>query len=309
MSTQDEKRNRTEAAIRSCYSTWGTSYYRDYYGAGAPYPPVHVDLLRRLVLESGAKAVLDAGCGPASFLRHLAGDHLELFGFDLTQEMVAEGKRVLGELGLDAERVWQGSVLDPEAYRGAPGRERVAPFDAAVCVGVMPHILPEHDGVVFANLRAALRPGGLAIVEARNQLFSLFTLNRPSYEFIRDELVQADNILARSGEARPHLVAALEAMQSQFRMDLPPIRRGKAGEPGYDEVVSRVHNPLTVRTQFAAVGFQDVRVLFYHYHAVPPLVAAAFPEFSLRESVAMENPEDWRGHFMASAFLLVGRRA
>jgi SAM-dependent methyltransferase len=309
MSSQDEKRRKTEASVRSCYSTWSTSYYRDYYGPDAPYPPVHAELLRRLILESGARTVLDAGCGPASFLRHLAGDHLELFGFDLTSEMVDEGRRVFVELGLDPERVWQGSVLEPAAYHGPRGRERTEPFDAAVCVGVMPHIPPEHDGAVFANLRGALRPGGLAVVEARNQLFSLFTLNRPSYEFIRDELVRADSLVARAGEAGPEIISAMQAMQSQFRMDLPPIRRGKADEPGYDEVVSRTHNPLTVRAQFAAAGFQDVRVLFYHFHAVPPALAEGFPEFFLRESLAMEHPEDWRGHFMASAFLLAGRRA
>jgi hypothetical protein len=50
-------------------------------------------------------------------------------------------------------------------------------------------------------------------------------------------------------------------------------------------------------------------VLFYHFHAVPPSLAANFPEFFLRESLAIENPADWRGHFMASAFVLVGRRA
>jgi SAM-dependent methyltransferase len=309
MSTSDDKRELIETAVRSCYSTWGTSYYQEYYGAGAPYPPVHVELLRGLVLQSGAKTVLDAGCGPASFLRHLSQDNIELFGFDLTTEMVDEGRRVFGELGLDPRRVWQGSVLDGDAYRGPGGRDFPAHFDAAVCVGVMPHIAPEHDAPVFANLSNALRPGGIAVVEARNQLFSLFTLNRPSYEFMRNELVRADDLLSRSGEARPKLEAALQAMQGQFRMDLPPIRRGKAGEPGYDEVVSRTHNPLTVRHQFVAAGFRDVRVLFYHFHAAPPLLSAAFPELFLQESLAMEDPEDWRGHFMASAFLLVGRKA
>jgi SAM-dependent methyltransferase len=308
MSTKDEQRERIEAAVRKCYSTWGTSYYKEYYEAGAPYPPVHVELLRRLVLDSKARTVLDAGCGPVSFLRHLAGEGLELFGFDLTAEMVAEGKRVFGELGLNPERVWQGSVLDAGAYRSTGGGAPSA-FDAAVCVGVMPHIAREHEASVFRNLNGAVRSGGTAIVEARNQLFGLFTLNRPSYELISNELIRADELLARAGEAQPAVAAALQAMQSQFRMDLPPIRRGKAGEPGYDEVVSRTHNPLTLRRDMEGAGFRDVRVLFYHFHAIPPLLAAGFPEFFLRESVAMEDPEDWRGYFMASAFLLVGRKA
>jgi hypothetical protein len=73
-------------------------------------------------------------------------------------------------------------------------------------------------------------------------------------------------------------------------------------------VLSRTHNPLTLRPLFEAEGFCDVRVLFYHFHVVPPMLAAALGDYFLRESVAMENAEDWRGYFMASAFLLAGRR-
>ena len=52
-----------------------------------------------------------------------------------------------------------------------------------------------------------------------------------------------------------------------------------------------------------------MRTLFYHYHCLPPMFESAMPELFRRASLAMENPEDWRGHFMASAFLVVGRRA
>jgi hypothetical protein len=51
-----------------------------------------------------------------------------------------------------------------------------------------------------------------------------------------------------------------------------------------------------------------MQVLFYHFHALPPMLEQAAPALFRRASVAMENPRDWRGHFMASAFVLVGRR-
>jgi hypothetical protein len=63
------------------------------------------------------------------------------------------------------------------------------------------------------------------------------------------------------------------------------------------------------REQFAAVGFRDVRVLFYHYHCLPPLCERSAPDLFRRRSLAMENPEDWRGYFMASAFVVTGIRA
>ena len=271
-----------EARIRACYSTWSRSYYDEYYGKDASYPPVQRELVKELLRDAGATSLLDAGCGPASLLRELAGDELRLAGFDATPEMVAEARRVLG----DRAELWEGSVLDPEAFR--PG----ALYDAAICVGVLPHVPPEADAQVVASLRDAVVPGGLVVAEARNQLFALFTLNRYTYELFRDELIRTDD------EER------LAALRELVRMDLPPVRRGKQGEPGYDEVLSRTHNPFELRAAFEAAGLGDVRTLFYHYHDVPPLLGP-----SAEASLALEDPLDWRGHFMASAFLVAGRRA
>lgn len=295
-----------EAAVKSCYATWSASYYEDYYGAAAPYPPVHRDLVLRLVREAGARRVLDAGCGPASFMRHLADEGMDVFGFDLTDEMVVEARRVLAERGLDPGRVWQGSVLDPDAYH-SPGSGEIS-FDAAVCVGVLPHVPEGSDELVFAGLRSAVRDGGLVAVEARNELFALFTLNRYSYEFFANELIRADGRRLGPEESELHASALVE-LRERFRMDQPPIRAGTRGEPGYDEVLSRTHNPLVLRRQFEEAGFRDVEVNFYHYHWLPPMFEAKMPEAYRRASVSLEDPRDWRGYFTASAFVLTGRRA
>ena len=144
------------------------------------------------------------------------------------------------------------------------------------------------------------------MVEARNELFSLFTANRYSHEFVSDRLIQSNELLKKAGRDRPKIQDSLKAYEKVFRMDLPPIRKGKADEPGYDEVLSRLHNPLVAREQFTKAGFKDVRVLFYHYHCLPPMFEAAAPELFRKESLRLEEPEDWRGYFMASAFILAG---
>jgi SAM-dependent methyltransferase len=227
---------------------------------------------------------------------------MDLYGFDLTPEMVAEARRVLGEKGVEPNHVWQGSVTDPASYR-APGD---TVFDAAICIGVLPHVPQEADQVVIANLRERVRPGGLVVVEARNQLFALFTLNRYSYDLFVKDLIGEP----RSGTPDAAVLAgALAELQARFRMDLPPIRKGKEGEPGYDEVLSRAHNPLLLARAFGDAGFKNVRTLFYHFHYVPPMLQARFPDFFRAESLAREDPEDWRGYFMASAFLIAGERA
>jgi SAM-dependent methyltransferase len=296
-----------ERSIKACYSTWGTTYFRDYYASKQAYPPVHVDILRKLLRDARARNVLDAGCGPASFLRYLVKDRIALYGFDLTPGMAAEARRVLGEHGLSGSRIWEGSVLAPRSFRAPAGGPRK--FDAAVCVGVLPHIPEAADAVAIRNLKAAVRPGGLVAVEARNQFFSLFTQNRYSYEFIAEQLIRRAELEKRAGRDRAAVRRACEQLKQHFRMDLPPVRKGKAGEPGYDEVLSRTHNPLLLRAQFEAVGFRDVRLLFYHYHALPPMFEKDLPRFFRRGSVGMENPKDWRGYFMASGFIVEGRRA
>jgi 2-polyprenyl-3-methyl-5-hydroxy-6-metoxy-1,4-benzoquinol methylase len=289
MSSNDSKK--AEERVRLCYSTWAQSYHADYYAAASAYPPVHQDIVRDVLKRSGVRTLLDAGCGPASLLRSLTDLGLELYGFDLTPEMVTEARRVMR---LPEERLWVGSVTDKSAY-GARH------YDAAICIGVLPHVPQSTDKLVVENLFHAVRPGGTVLLEARNELFALFTQNRYTYELIAQRLVPAG---ALGGEG----AKALEAMKQHFRMDLPPVRKGKSGEPGYDEVLSRTHNPFELRALFEAAGFRDVEVLFYHYHCLPPMFERELPELFRRQSVAMEDPRDWRGHFMASAFIVCGKR-
>lgn len=308
MSGEPTKLSQAEEAAQRCYSTWGDSYYREYYGSDAAYPPVHLKLVQSVVDAAAPRRVLDAGCGPASMLRHLVAPGRELYGFDLTPEMVAEARRIMAEFGVPGDRLWEGSVLDAHAY--ACPTEKVHPYDAALCVGVFPHITEEQEAGAIANLRGTLRPGGLVVVEARNELFALFTLNRYSHELFLQRLVPVAQLQAAAGAERAGLDTALDALRQMFRTDLPPVRKGKQHEPGYDEVVSRVHNPLVLARKFAAAGFADVRTLFYHFHCLPPMLAHHAPVLFREQSLAMESdPSDWRGHFMASAFLVVGRRS
>lgn len=301
------EREKLELAIRACYSTWGERYYADYYESEGAYPPVHTAIVRDLLKVSGARSVLDAGCGPASMLRDLELPGLERYGFDLTPEMVKEARVVLARQGVPQDHVWEGSVLDAAAVRQpATGKSG---YDAAVCFGVLPHIAQDADRTVLENLRDAVRPGGLVAVEARNALFSLFTLNRYSREFFRNELIDEEALRARAGEERGALDAALKELDTRFRLDLPPIRKGYAEEPGYDEVLARTHVPMQLEELAKAAGFIETRLLFYHYHALPPMLESNVPSLFRKESVRMESTSDWRGYVMASAFILVGKRA
>lgn len=294
-----------EAAVQACYSTWSGTYYDDYYGAKASYPPVHRDLLKRVLREAAVQTLLDAGCGPASFLRELTDGGMDLYGFDLTPQMVVEARRVMSVFGVPGSHFWEGSVTRRESFR--PAHSERGLYDAAVCVGVFPHIPAEMDSTAIGNLKSVVRPNGLIIVEARNELFGLFTLNRYSSALFEHRLIQVARLKANAPEESEKIDAAVSALRKRFRMDLPPVRGGMAGEPGYDEVLSRLHNPFELREQFVQHELKDIRLLFYHFHSLPPQLASSAPKLFLEESLRRENPEDWRGYFMASGFFVVGK--
>lgn len=293
--------------VKKCYSSWSTTYYNDYY-KNASYPPVHVDLLKKLIDKYNPNDILDAGCGPASFLREIFQGKAKLYGFDLTPEMITEAKNVFRENGLAEENLWEGSVTDSTHFY--PPNDSSKKFDMCVCLGVLPHITEESDTQVLTNIHNALHPEGVAIVEARNELFGLFTMNRYSFDVIKNDLIQLDKL---KENASPEECAALEKisqeMQKYFRMDLPPIRKNKDSDTGYDTILSRTHNPFVLKEQMINAGFKDVELLFYHYHCLPPMFAGMLPEFFHNESLKMEeNPSDWKGFFMASAFVVTGKK-
>jgi len=290
--------------LAACYSTWGRTYFDEYYGPDAAHPAVHVAVIRAALEARRPRHLLDAGCGPASCLRLLTDLVPECWGFDLTPEMVEEARRVMDALGHRADRFALGSVLDAEPYH--PPDAPKEGFDAITCVGVMTHVAEADESRALGHIHGGLAPGGVAIVEARNALFSLFTMNRYTRDFIRDRLMRVGDA---EGDERAFLERAVESLATTLRTDLPPIRGGKAGEPGYDEVRSRTHVPFELVASMRRAGFVDVECRFCHFHAAPPMTATIDPErFRLRSLALEADPSDWRGHFLASQFVVIGRR-
>src|SRR3546814_2470488 len=100
-----------EGAVAACYSTWAGDYYDQYYGSAAPYPPVHADLFLELLISGGVTCLLDAGCGPASFLKHMGKTPVHWHGFDLTQDLLAWALDVAARMVRADATLWLGCVV------------------------------------------------------------------------------------------------------------------------------------------------------------------------------------------------------
>ncbi len=65
------------------------------------------------------------------------------------------------------------------------------------------------------------------------------------------------------------------------------------------------HNPLSLdKDILKPYDLTLAGTYFYHYHALPPIFEHLAPLKFRQLSADMENPTDWRGHFMCSAFMI-----
>jgi len=294
--------------IQSHYRSTAEDYTEQYRPSYTGYPAnqKRLAILVDRVRTHRPRTLLDCGCGEGSPMRRLQEEGVQVWGFDLVPEMVEQGQRVLASSG-SADRIWQGDITDPTSFR-APGGDDPPTFDMTLAMGVFPHIADERQAL--RNMADATTPGGHVLVEFRNELFSLFTVNRYSYSLITEELIGIPRLRQEHPDRSADLDAIAERLRSFYRLDQPPPRLGEPDAPGYDAILSKFDNPLTIGRIFEDVGLRVNRLFFYHFHAVPPLFESEYSGLFRQLSLTMErDPSDWRGHFMASAFVVEAVKA
>lgn len=292
-------------AVAAHYDAVAGGYHEQYdpdaLYAAEVYPANYFRL--RLLLNSFAarnvKRVVEVGVGEGTPLATIAQAGVDVWGFDLSERMVERSKERMREIGLDPDHILWGDIRDPISY--APAL-RDGTFDGLMAMGVMPHV--ENDDAVLDNMAALVKPGGTVFIEFRNKLFSLFTFNRHTRAFILDDLL---------ADVDPELKARVAAeLEDRLRVDLPPVRSTTAdgGAPGYDAILSKFHNPLEAQALFARHGFEQVKLLWYHYHPAMPMLEPGAPELFRQEAIALEQePSGWRGYFLCSAYVVEAVKA
>jgi 3-methyladenine DNA glycosylase AlkC len=101
------------------------------------------------------------------------------------ENFIAKRKENFKKNNLDDNKILWGDIQDPITYSPLL---REGQFDALLAMGVTPHV--RNDDFVIQNMRDMVKPGGRVFIEFRNKLFSFFTFNRYTYEFIMDDLLR-----------------------------------------------------------------------------------------------------------------------
>jgi 2-polyprenyl-3-methyl-5-hydroxy-6-metoxy-1,4-benzoquinol methylase len=291
----------TRESISKHYDAAAGRYHEQYqksllYDVSRPYPANYfrLQLLLNSFISKGIKRVIEVGVGEGTPLATLGKAGIDTWGFDISHEMVKKSKQMMKENGMNPDHIFWGDIQDPTTYAHVL-KEGI--FDGLMAMGVMPHV--ENDDMVLENMSTLVRPGGSVFIEFRNKLFSLFTFNRYTADFILNDLLREVSPKVKE------LVA--KDLESRLRMDMPP-RRDKiegADAPGYDAILSKFHNPFEVMELFRKYLFENIKLLWYHYHPAMPYLENQIPDAFRTEAIHLEHePSHWRGFFLCSAFVV-----
>ncbi|VAV88479.1 hypothetical protein MNBD_ALPHA06-1706 [hydrothermal vent metagenome] len=249
-----------------------------------------LQMLKREVVKLGAKSIYEAGLGEGTPLAHMGEMGLRVAGSDIATNMIEAAKVNFKRRGLNPDNIQLGDIDDAASFAN---QLKEGLFDAMMASGVLPHV--KDDEKALQNMGSIVRPGGTVFVEFRNKMFSLFTMNRFTKEFILDDLLGDVPGSIRDVVARE--------LDNRLATDLPPIRdTNKDGDgPGYDLIQANYHNPFELLETFENLGFSNAKIHWYHYHPAPPMLEKTIGQSFRETAMNMEHQNNWRGMFLCSA--------
>ncbi|MDG9706025.1 class I SAM-dependent methyltransferase [Streptomyces sp. DH37] len=136
-------------AVRAAYDAIAADYAEHFEGEfqAKPLALAMLDAFARTVLAHGGGPVADVGCGPGRVTAHLDSLGLDVFGVDLSPEMVALARRAYPDLRFE-EGSMTGLELDDASLAG------LAAWYSVI------HVLPDRVPAVLSEFHRVLAPGG-----------------------------------------------------------------------------------------------------------------------------------------------------
>lgn len=141
-----------------------------------------------IVKDSGARAVIEIGCGDGWNCSKLAEAGLDVVGIDWSRNAI-----VYANMLVPNAQFYCGDLRDPEFVERFP-----QPFDAAIFVEVIEHIPPEHCVDALRNVSATLKKGGLLVLTTPST--NLPNTNPQHYRHFDEKTLR--DLIADAGDLR-----------------------------------------------------------------------------------------------------------
>lgn len=260
--------------------------------------PVDVAWYRRRLYQDfldrhRPKTLLDIGCGGGWTVLDALERGLDARGIEPVAPLKAHGCDLLARHGHDPERIQQ---ADLATLATLPSQS----LDCIALLSVLAHVPGEKWAEIHADIARVLKPGGRFIAAYRNELFDLFTFNSLTLEFYDRTLWGPEPCAPLRTDARLSLLKGLIT-----HPDLPGAYFTAAKDKSFGQLQRVKSNPMTMPGYLKAFGLTVDHTAYYHYHCVPPLVAAQVDDYQdINHQLELTMPTDWRGNFMAAMFVV-----
>lgn len=171
--------------------------------------------------------ILDIGCGPGVMVDRLTREGHEVFGVDISNDMIRRCRERFGHRKDCHFSVGNVEELNfPEAY-----------FDAVICMGLVEYI--DSDEAAINQIKRVLKPGGILIVTLPNgsspyRLWAKVALNKRFLDFIKKSVLRKDmpTLIHREYKEKSytrllagHGLSVLDVVYYNFNLFFFPIDR------------------------------------------------------------------------------------
>jgi len=250
------------------------------YPANVKREEIFVNLLKKYK----PKKIVDAGCGAGMPLIDIKKKGFNIKGYDKAENMILEAKENLKKNRLSPDLVTCDDFENPKTIKN----------NSVDCIlGMGAFYYSKNVNKTLLNQKKKLKKNGRLIFSLRNRLFDIVTLNNYTKKFL-DEIYEVKSL-------KKEWKKKYEDLTKNFS-DRKKNKFKNIDEAG---VYSHIpHNPLTITDEMAKLGLAVEGIYFYHFHALPTVFENYDESYYRKISWKIENPLDWRGFFLASAFVL-----
>jgi SAM-dependent methyltransferase len=242
-----------------------------------------LEIIISLLKKYKPKKIIDAGCGAGMPLIEIKKKGYNIVGYDKAKNMINEAKENLKKYGFSEDLVFYDDFENPKKIKNST-------FDCILGMGAFYYA--KNFKKTILNQKKKLKKNGRLIFSLRNKLFDIATLNDYTKRFL-DEIYEVKK-LKKSWENR----------YKKFTNGFVERKKFKLKNIDDQKVYSLIHNPLTISEEISELGMKCEGVYFYHFHSLPPVFENFDQLYFRKTSWEIENPKDWRGYFLASAFVI-----
>tara|TARA_B110000977_G_scaffold47332_1_gene64300 strand:- start:10057 stop:10899 length:843 start_codon:yes stop_codon:yes gene_type:complete len=261
-----------------------TNHYNKMYKKKLYEPNVkRLEIIKKLLKIYKPKKIIDAGCGTGMPLIKIKKMGFNITGYDKSDNMIKEAKKNLKIFRFPENIICAGDFENPKHIKN----------NSVDCIlGMGTFYYSKKFNYTLRNQVKKLKKNGRLIFSLRNSLFDSSTFNDYSVNFF-SKLYNIDKFNS--------------SIKKNFLNIFKSFNKNKNFKKNIDDykVYSLSHNPLTIEKQVLnKLGLKLNGIYFYHYHVLPPIFEN-FDNFEFKKkSYRIEKPEDWKGYFLASAFVV-----